>query len=834
MCHLLSGYRVLDLTDERGLLTGKILADLGADVIQIEPPGGSSARRMAPLAPDGSSFYWSAYAAGKRSAVCDLATSEGLRQFEQLVAGADILIESFDAGQLRDLNIEYERLASINPRLIHVAIRGFGEDGPKAHFKETELVMWAAGGAMYGARDEGKPPVRVSVPQAYLHAAADAAGGALIALFSRHQSGLGQKVDISVQKSVAQATLSAVLADAVGDEAYQISIENAANEAQAKKLDLSGSGSATQRRKSWDVLDGEVELHLAMGPATGKFTNNLFAWIRDVGFSDAPPVHWDWTRIHKQIEAGELGERDIDHANAIVREFLKAYTRTQLIETSLERKLLIAPRLAIADLAQSPHFAARGIFNQVTEASGAKRTIVGLPVQIHLAEALAPARPAPSCGQHTDEVFAEVAAAQAKVERPAAAHAPAAPQDAAMSRPFAGLKVLDLSWVVAGPMIGRVLADFGAQVVRVESSRRVDAARVLTPFEGGERGLERSAVFHNCNAGKLGVTLDLARREALDVLRDLVAWCDVVVESYSFGTMKKWGLDYEGLRAINPGVVLVSSTLMGQSGPYAALAGFGNLGSAMSGVQALVGWPGRQPRGPFGPYTDYVGPRFGLAALLAVLDSRRTTGKGCHIDVSQAECGLQFLAPVLTDYFATGRIKTASGNDDDMMFPHGVFACAKDGPLRADWIAIAAQDDEAWRKLSSLIGCDELANLDVAARRAAGARIEKLIGAWTGARTAREAESQLQAAGVAAHRVTSFRDFAHDAQLQFDGHVLSLPHAGIGTAHVEASRLKLSRTPAATRAPGPALGEHNEHVLQGILGYDAARVAALRDGGFLT
>lgn len=823
MTGFLKAYRVLDLTDHRGLLAGKILADLGADVIQIEPPGGSPARSTPPLADDGRSFYWEAFCAGKRSVTCDLQTGGGRELFMRLLKSADILIESMTAAQARDARMDHEYLAKINPQLIHVSIRAFGESGPKAHYADTDLVLWAAGGALYGASDEGRPPVRISAPQSYLHAASDAAAGALIALFARRRNGSGQHVRIDVQKSVAQATLSAVLADSVGDEAYQKSIESAGSEAQSKKLDLSGSGSATQRKKSWQVKDGEVELHLAMGPATGKFTNNLFEWIRAEQFSNAPAVHWDWSNIHKLIESGEITADSIEDAHAIVREFLRRYTRRDLIEASIARKLLIAPRLAIADLATSPHFAARGIFNPVTATDGAQQTIVGLPVQFTPAGADAPTRAAPLAGEHTQEIEAEIAIAAA----------PAAAPEPAQIAPFEGLKVLDLSWVVAGPMVGRVLADFGATVVRIESSKRVDAARVLTPFEGGQRGLERSAVFHNCNAGKLGVTLDLAKQDALDVLRDLVRWCDVIVESYSFGTMKKWGLDYEALRAINPGVVLVSSTLMGQSGPYAPLAGFGNLGSAMSGIQALAGWPDRAPRGPFGPYTDYVGPRFGLAALIAALDARHETGQGMHIDVSQAECGLQFLGPQMADYFATGRALSASGNDDATMYPHGVYACAQDAPLRAKWIAIAVQSQDAWRKLAPMIGLGSLADFALEQRRAERERIEQALAQWCSARTAAEGESVLQKEGVAAHRVTSFRDFAQDAQLIHDQHILTFPNASTGAAHAEASRYRLSKTPAKTASAGPLMGEHNRQVLRDILGYSSERCDALEQAGLL-
>ena len=404
-------------------------------------------------------------------------------------------------------------------------------------------------------------------------------------------------------------------------------------------------------------------------------------------------------------------------------------------------------------------------------------------------------------------------------------------------RPLAGLKVVDLSWVVAGPLVGRALAEYGAQVVRVESSQRLDAARVLSPFKDSERGADRSGCYQNCNAGKLGLTLDLGREEGRAIVRDLAKWADVIVESYSFGTMAKWGLGFDDLRKINPGIIMISSTLMGQRGPYASLAGFGNLGSAMAGTQALVGWPGKPPIGPFGPYTDYIGPRFALITLLSALHARRTTGEGCHIDVAQAECGLQFLAPALSDYFATGHIATAAGNADPRMAPHNCYPCAPAGERRSTWVAIAAQDEGAWTRLATAIGRPELAQdprfATLADRQAHAEILDDFIAAWTGGRTAREAEETLQAAGIAAHVVAASRDFCEDLQLVHDGHVKTLPHPTLGETQVEGSRYRLSETPAQITRPAPVFGQDRQEILGDILGYDAGKIAALETAEIL-
>jgi benzylsuccinate CoA-transferase BbsF subunit len=405
-------------------------------------------------------------------------------------------------------------------------------------------------------------------------------------------------------------------------------------------------------------------------------------------------------------------------------------------------------------------------------------------------------------------------------------------------RPLEGLKVVDLSWVVAGPLVGRSLAEYGATVVRVESSKRWDAARVLSPFKNSERGADRSGCYQNCNTGKLGITVDLGLDEGRAIVRDLAKWADVVVESYSFGTMKKWGLAYEDLAKINPGIIMISSTLMGQRGPYASLAGFGNLGSAMAGTQAMVGWPGKPQIGPFGPYTDYIGPRFALITLLSALHQRRETGIGCHIDVAQAECGLQFLAPALINYFETGNVITANGNHDARMAPHNCYPCASSGPRGSTWVAIAAQDEAAWAKLATAIGKPELAQdtrfSTLAARQQNEAALDEIIGAWTRQRTAAENEKILQSAGVAAHVVSASRDFCADEQLAHRGHIKTLPHPTLGETQVEGSRYALSDTPAEFHSPAPVFGQDEEFVLGDILGYDAARIAALKQANALT
>jgi crotonobetainyl-CoA:carnitine CoA-transferase CaiB-like acyl-CoA transferase len=404
----LSPYRVLDLTDHRGLLAGRMLAQLGADVIQIEPPAGSSARGVGPFddsAPEPlRSLYWAAYASCKRGATCALDTEAGRALFLRLVAKADFLIESEPPGAMAARGLSHAELRAANPALIHVSITPFGSDGPKAHWADSDLVLWAAGGPLLQAQDGDRPPLRISVPQAYLHAAADAAGGALMAHFARVTTGRGQHVDISVQQSVAQATLSSILAAAVGHENFSIRVEPKSKS--KKTLDLSGSGARTRRSK-WQVKDGLVEMHLAMGPAAGRFTNSLMTWLREEGAIDEATAAWDWVTIPARIEADEITEDALERVRGVVAGFFMRFTKAELAEIAMKRKLLLAPVATTEDLARSAHHGGRGFFQVVTDSAGRQIRLPG-NFALGVPHGFVPVTPAPLPGEHDEAVWRDL------------------------------------------------------------------------------------------------------------------------------------------------------------------------------------------------------------------------------------------------------------------------------------------------------------------------------------------------------------------------------------------------------------------------------------------
>jgi benzylsuccinate CoA-transferase BbsF subunit len=281
---------------------------------------------------------------------------------------------------------------------------------------------------------------------------------------------------------------------------------------------------------------------------------------------------------------------------------------------------------------------------------------------------------------------------------------------------------------------------------------------------------------------------------------------------------------------------MLSTSITGQTGPTAKLAGYGNVGAALSGYQDIVGWPGELPIGPFGPYTDYVAPRFALALVLAALDCRRRTGAGCYLDLSQVECGVFFASAELADFFATGAVAARMGNADRQFVPHGVYPCQPD-EQGTRFVAIAVRDDRDWARLTTVLGRADLASdhglRTAPGRRARATELDAAIVAWTGQLRAREAEQRLQEADIPAHVSSSSRDFCADPQLAHRRHLVTLPHPLHGSTTVEGPRYLLSDTPGQVSRAAPTLGQDNEHVLSQILGYDADRISELQAAGVL-
>jgi crotonobetainyl-CoA:carnitine CoA-transferase CaiB-like acyl-CoA transferase len=810
---MLSPYRVLDLSDDRGIFCGFVLGELGADVVCVEPPGGSRARRQGPFAgdvrePERSLFWW-AYARNRRGVVLDPEAQGDRDALLRLIESADVLVESRKPGEMEKLGLGFEELAQSNPALVYVSVTPFGQTGPKAGWAASDLTVFAASGALWLMGDEDRPPVRISVPQSFLHAGAEAAAATLVALHERRRSGRGQHVDVSAQQAVTLATQSDIVAAAV-------------NSAGASRTSGGGKVGDLELRFSYPARDGHVSITHLFGRAIGPGSVRLMQVVCEDGFCDEELRDKNWIAIASLIVKGVEPVETHDRAKAAIAAWTASKTKGELLEIAMKRRLLIAPASTMRDVGSSDQLARRGYFQPLERPDGA-----GVARQLGAFVrpqgcTLSPARRAPRVGEHTAELLAE------RREPVSAAPAPAEQPSEGGELPLAGVKILDFMWALAGPAATRMLADYGAEVVRIESASKQDAIRGGRPFVDRKFGRETGTLFHGANASKQMLGLDLAKAESREVVLDLVRWADVVCEAFTPGTMARLGFSYDELLEVNPRLVMLSTSLMGQTGPLAKFSGYGNLSAAIVGFHEMTGWPDREASGPYGAYTDYVSPKFVASAILAALDQRHRTGEGTHLDLSQAEASLHFLAPAMLDALVNDADPTRRGNRDDLLSPHGCYPVAGDDR----WIAIAVESDRGFGDLCRLLGRDALASdprFATASQRLKNAdALDSSVAELTREHEGGELEARLQEAGIACHRVQNSAAACSDPQLQERGHFVRLESPDAYTI-VEDTRSKLSRTPARIRRGVPTLGRDNWEILTELLGI-ATRVATGEGG----
>jgi crotonobetainyl-CoA:carnitine CoA-transferase CaiB-like acyl-CoA transferase len=393
------------------------------------------------------------------------------------------------------------------------------------------------------------------------------------------------------------------------------------------------------------------------------------------------------------------------------------------------------------------------------------------------------------------------------------------------------LKVVEFGGYAAGPHIGKVLGNFGAKVVHVESKDRPDGFRLqYPPFAGNKPGLNRGGCFSFFNDSKYGATIDLKKPEGVELAQRLVAWSDLVVENMRPGVMERLGLGYDALSKINPRLVMLSTCNMGQTGPRADTPGFGSQLSALAGFCGMTGFPDGPPQLLYGPYIDYIASTLGASAVLAALVSSRRSGKGSYLDLSQYEAGLMFMGGALQDYFATGRAAERCGNDDAEAAPHGAFPC-RDG----EWVALSCWSDAEFATLAKVIGAPELAKMQdfatAEARRAHKQALEERISVWTRGQSQNAAAEALQAAGVTAYPVVTVAGLFSDPQLIARRHWRVRRHAEMGDQAYAFPGFDLTDLPGDIVGPAPRLGEDNEFVFRDLVGLGEAEYETYRERG---
>ncbi len=776
---LLAGTRVIDLAGEPAAMAGRILGDLGAEVVLVEPPGGHPLRTLP--------HRFLAWSAGKTSVVVDEPDDPRLGQ---LLATADAVIDTPGFPGAFELD------PASAPNAVWASVTPFGRAGPRSWWRASDLGVMAASGNMYATGDPDRPPVRCSEPSGYAHVGAETAFAVLTAL----ASGSPLRVDVSMQEVV-------FVANMVGLASFPKTGHRGARR----------GANIGRTREIWPCKDGWVSFGLRGGKARVPSLQTLTRLVVDDGLDAGALTDRDWSNFsHTTTPDDEL--KAIEQP---VADYFARHTMQELYEIACETNLMLAPCNSPREIYASAQLAAREFFGPVGDVARFPRSFVIVSSRDGETVPARPSGPAPAMGS---------APLAALVQKPA-------PEVAVVHQPggrgraaWEDTKILELGSGAAGPIATRYFVEHGATVLRVESRSRPDFLRVYALGPDNPHGLEGAPMFDGLNVGKRSVTLNLKHGDGVAVAKRLVTeWADAVVENFAPRAMRGFGLDYETLAASKPDLVMMSSCLQGQTGPHRDYPGFGGQGAALSGFNWLTGWPDREAVGPYGTITDSLAPRFVASALAAGLLYRRRTGRGVYLDLAQVEAGSYSLSPWLLDYELDGVIGSRIGNRSQRAVPHGAFPCAGDDR----WVAIACWTDGEWASLSGIIGFDDPSLATLTARLERVDDVEAAVQAWTATRVREEIADLLQAAGIEAVPVQDFGDVHDDPQVAFRQHFVPLTHPYMGDGLYERNGTRLGDAPSAYARSGPTLGQDTEWVLREVLGHSPDEQEKLAADGAL-
>ncbi len=781
--------------------SAKLLADLGADVVKVESPDGDRARRVGPFIDDrhseDTSILFMHLNTSKRGVRVDAGSADGRRRMGELVGQVDLFITDRSPAELAANHLDPAALVRDHPNLVVLWMTPFGTSGPYKDFEATPLTTFHGAGEGYLTPVASHlkpdtatlPPLRQGRFAAEYKLATYAATLAMAGVIHARASGIGQVIDLSKQDAL------------IGLNFFEF--------------------------QGW-LSEGEVPTRTSLAVPFGgimrcqdgylQFTfheeHQWRALVHLMGDPEWAQQEWAQSEETRLLHTGEI--------NARLDEFLSTLTRDQLVKTGQAAGVTVAPYHAIDEVVGSDQIIERGYLHEVSHpVAGTYRYPTG-PWRFS-GQGPRPG-PAPRLGQHDGEVFGKAprssgTARATRVPSRSPTLGEAAPA-AARTGALSGTRVLDFTWAVAGPMATMTLASLGAEVIKVETSLRLDVLR-RSAFTGS-----------TTNRQKKAITLNLRHEKAVALAKRLVAQCDVVAESFRPGVMDGLGLGYPALKSVKEDIIMLSSSMAGQRGPYARFAGYAPMFVALSGLGDMTGYEDGPPTQIRVGGDIIVGVHGGFA-LVAALAHHQATGQGTHIDLSSIEAQSNLIGDSILAYTATGTVPSRTGNDEPGQAPHNCYRCRGE----ESWVSIAVEDDGQWEAMASAMGHPPWSKDP---RFATGwsrweqrRELDDLVGQWTADRSAAQVTQTLQAAGVAA--MPSFR--AND--LFADPHVVSrdlLTTVDGAGARWPLIRLggRLSATPLILDRAGPAMGEDNDTIFKELLGLSGKEVAGLEEEGVFT
>jgi crotonobetainyl-CoA:carnitine CoA-transferase CaiB-like acyl-CoA transferase len=807
----LAGLRILDLTQYvAGPFATRLLAAYGAEVLKIERPGGDPARRARstldgarPMGPSTRFLYLNT---GKRSVTLDLQTPSGRAHLLSLAQRADAVVENFAPRVLPALGLDWSVLHAVNPRLVLTSISNFGQTGPQRDWLGTNLTLFAAGGQMALTGEPDRAPLVNAGTQALLQAGLHGFAATVTAVFGARTAGRGRWVEISIQE-----------------------VQAAALEGQGPAALVHGmeSGRAGNRLNAlWGIYpcaDGFV--------GCSCLERNVPNLLRAIGRDDllADPQFRDpaWRLAHD------------DDVVAILLEFFMAHTKQELLAIAQRFRVPFGFIASLEDLLAWPALAEKGFWREVAGPDAGRLRYPGPPFTLDGGGFdLTPAPPHPAPLADTGAAHWAPVPVGERADQPEDVGVPAAGASAT-PLPLAGVRIVDLTMVWAGPYATRLLADMGADVIKVEGVTNIDLVRGIgSAVAGGpERPWDRSPYFNEYNRGKRGITLDLSRPDGRRALLELVSVADALIENYRADVLDQLGLGVDVLHAVRPDLVVVSMPGFAKAGSERAMVGYGPTIEQMGGLVELNGYADGPAQKTGISYGDPVAGIVAAGALVTALLRRLRSGEGGVIEVSQRDTMIGLIGEAVLDVQRAGQAWPRRGNRHAWMAPHGCYAClplaeadgrpvgrlgAQIGVATDRWITLAVATEQQWHALCAVLGRPDLVDdprfASNDARRMQQDELDALVAAWAREQTDDGAAAALQAHGVPAFAVRTPLSLTQDAHLAARGFYREVEHPVAGRHRVAGPLWNLSAPRVALRTSGPAFGQHNAAVLGDLLG----------------
>jgi crotonobetainyl-CoA:carnitine CoA-transferase CaiB-like acyl-CoA transferase len=763
---LLASVRVLDVGAPECDGVARLLADLGAEVLKVEPPGGSAARTAAPNV-GGTGIPFALNNANKHCIALDGTRADERDRFLELAGGADILVDGGAAGGCADFGTSAAELADRYAHLVAVDVTDFGSTGPRSAWRATDAVFYAMSTALSRSGPTCGPPVLPPIGIASATAAVQACWAALTAYYRRLRCGTGDYLDFSRFEAVVQAL----------DPPFGSEGQAAVGQKSSQQL-WRGRPRNQQIYPTFECRDGYVRICLL----SARQWRGMRAWLGEPERFSDPKFD---TIAARFAASSEL--------NAAIAELFREHSMDDLVAQGQARGVPIAAVLTPTQALASAHFRAVGALTETVTDSGERLVVPSGPIVVD--------------GHHAD--FAQLSRSGGAAQFGWRPRGPGPHPGTDVLRPFEGVRILDLGVIVAGGELGRLFADLGAEVIKVESAAYPDGLRQTPPGQP----MSRSWALTHRNESSLGV--DLRHPVGAELFRRLVAESDAVFANFKPGTLDALGFSYEALRELNPRVVLAESSAFGATGPWSARMGYGPLVRATTGVSRL--WKSADPTddGFYDATTifpDHAAARVTAIAALAALIHRATSGSGAHVHVSQAEVAINQLA---TAYVAeAARARGLPVVDADAI--HGVHPCAGDD----EWCVVSVRTEADRVALEAAMGVGELPR-DRTEFAAA-------VSAWTAARDKGVVAETLQAAGIPAAPMNRAVDVLADPQLAAREFFAQLLHP-LFDAPMPAERrpTKYRRIPDADLRPAPMPGEHTRVICRDLLGLEEADIDRL-------